>query len=347
MNKRIIITLIIFIITAIIAFIIFKSTNYFNQNNGNNRQIPINVNNYGVKYNGWLKCNGTTLENERGQIIQLRGVSSHGIEWFYDLITNENLETLKDEWNTNVFRIAMYTDVNMDGYIFFPENNKKIVYDVIDRLVNLDMYVIIDWHILNDKTPQTHKDEAKAFFEEVSRKYSNVPNVIYEICNEPNGNKVTWEKDVKPYAEEVIQIIRKNSPKSLIIVGTPEWCTYIDKAAENPLNYDNIAYSCHFYSGSHGEELRNKIEYCLQKNILVFVSECGVTNANGNGEIYLKEFSEWIEYLNSKGISWIYWSFSNKDESSAILLPGRKSLKNGNLTKSGEYIRNCIKLPIN
>ena len=290
-----------------------------------NKTETIRPNKY-VSYNGWLKTNGNQLQNSKGEPIQLHGISSHGIEWFSDLITYDNLKTLKDDWNINIFRIAMYTDANGTGYTFSPDTNLSKVYNIVDMATDLDMYVIIDWHILNDNNPQQHQDKAKEFFETVSKKYANTPNVIYEICNEPNGNDVTWEYNIKPYAQEIIPIIRNNSPKSLIIVGTPRWCQDIDIVAESPLNYENIIYSCHFYAGTHREDIRNKVQKCLEKNLPVFISECGITAANGDGEIYPDEFKTWIDYLDRNNISWLFWSLSNKQESSSILIPGQTTL---------------------
>ncbi len=317
-----------------------------------------------ISYNGWLHTDGSMLLNQHDEEIQLRGISSHGIEWFYDVINYENLKVLKNDWNINVFRIAMYTDSNSTGYVFNPQENMQKVCNIIDMAVQLDMYVIVDWHILNDNDPQIHKENAKTFFNEISKQYSNTPNVIYEICNEPNGNNVTWDGSVKPYAEEIIPIIRNNCENSLIIVGSPVWCQAIDKVADNPLNFKNVVYSCHFYSGSHGSELRSKIDYCIQKNIPIFISECGLTDASGNGAVYFDKFNEWIQYLNSKNISWVYWSFCNKDEASAILLPNYVPTNNSSdstseneskqesidhsldfnnfLTESGNFIKNIF-----
>lgn len=297
-----------------------------------------------VKYNGWLKTKKYNLLNEKDEKIQLRGLSSHGICWYSDLLTYDNLKNLKETWNINVFRIAMYTEGSDKTYINNPMENKEKIYKVIDFAIDLDMYVIIDWHILSDHNPQIHKEDAKEFFDEVSKKYHNCPNVIYEICNEPNGTDVDWNNSIKPYAEEIIPIIRNNSNKSLIIVGTPFWCQNIDEAADNPLDFDNVVYSCHFYSGSHGEDLRNRIDYCISKNIPVFISECGTTNVSGDGNIYLENFQEWIDYLNEKNISWINWSFSNKNESSAILTPeysvsAENKDFNNYLTESGKFIK--------
>ncbi|ASS72344.1 hypothetical protein C6370_11210 [Bacillus atrophaeus] len=52
---------------------------------------------------------------------------------------------------------------------------------------------------------ETH---AKIFFKEMSKLYGDTPNVIYEIAKKPNGD-VNWNRDIKPYAEEVISEIRK------------------------------------------------------------------------------------------------------------------------------------------
>ncbi len=235
-----------------------------------------------------------------------------------------------------------------EGYVATPDKVKNTLINIVDMCIDLDMYVIIDWHILADNNPNIYSNQASLFFDEISTKYANTPNVIYEICNEPNGNDVTWDKDIKPYAEKIIPIIRKNSPKSLIIVGTPFWCQKLEVAADNPLNFNNIVYACHFYSGSHGNELKNSIDYALSKNIPIFVSECGMTDASGNGILYFNEFDSWIKFLDNRNISWIVWSFANKDESSAILKPNYNTSANPKLniddylTEAGKHLKNIF-----
>lgn len=295
---------------------------------------------------GWIKVNGSTLQNENGEQVQLRGISSHGIAWFSDLITYENLQYLKDEWNINVFRIAMYTDPNASGYISNPELNKQKVNDIVEMAKSLNLYVIIDWHILNDNNPQIYQSQANEFFDEMSKKYADTPNVIYEICNEPNGSDVKWDYNIKPYAEEIVKTIRANSQKSIIIVGTGNWSQNVNEAADNPINDSNVVYTCHFYAGSHGRELQEKIDYCTSKNIPVFVSECGMTDASGAGAIYEKEFRDWINYLNSKNISWLFWSLSNKDEASSIFTPQYNSTIGASqdeyLSETGKIVKNIL-----
>ena len=188
-----------------------------------------------------------------------------------------------------------------------------------------------------------HKEEAKEFFREMSLKYKDYSNVIYEICNEPNGN-VTWENNIKPYAEEVIKEIRENSKKSIIIVGTPTWSQEVDKPAKNKINDELVMYALHFYSGTHTEWLRERVKEAL-KNIPIFVSEWGVSDASGNGGVYKEETIKWINFMKENNLSYAVWSLSDKNESSALLIPGASENKiiDDNLSEAGKFIKSVIK----
>ena len=328
MNNKILIIILIPILILSITGCVKKDT----KQNTKKEEIRVKQNNY-VSYNGKLKIKGVDVVNQYDEKILLQGISTHGLHWFKDLYTKDNIKKLKEDFNINLFRIAMYTDEG--GYIS-DKSIKNKVEELIEYCKELDLYVIIDWHILHDNNPNTNKEEAKAFFKEISNKYKDYNNVIFEICNEPNGS-TTWD-EVKSYAEEVIPIIRENT-NSIIIVGTPTWSQDVDKAADNPLKFDNITYALHFYSGTHKEELRNKIDYARDKGISIFVSEFGVSDASGNGGVFLDEGKTWLNYLRSKNISYVNWSFANKDESSALLLPNTNAIDDNNLSASGKFIK--------
>lgn len=270
---------------------------------------------------GALHVEGTHLAAEDGTLVQLRGISTHGLGWFPGYVNEAMIAQARQEWGCNVFRLAMYT-AEYNGYCSSDAKQKKNLKDIIDTgvkaAVEQEMYVIIDWHILSDNNPNTYKEEAKKFFAEMAKKYKDVPNVIYEICNEPNGG-TSWA-DIKKYALEVIPEIRKHAPEAIIIVGTPTWSQDVDVAAQNPITeYDNIMYALHFYAATHKDSLRNKCKTAVAKGLPLFVTEYGICDASGSGAIDETEANKWIALLDSYGISHAMWNLSNKSETSAMI----------------------------
>ncbi|MEC2103431.1 cellulase family glycosylhydrolase [Bacillus licheniformis] len=295
-----------------------------------------------VAVNGQLTLKGTQLVNQNGKAVQLKGISSHGLQWYGDYVNKDSLKWLRDDWGINVFRAAMYTAEG--GYIDNPSVKNKVK-EAVEAAKELGIYVIIDWHILSDGNPNQNKAKAKEFFNEMSRLYGKTPNVIFEIANEPNGD-VNWNRDIKPYAEEILSVIRKNSPKNIVIVGTGTWSQDVNDAADNQLKDGNVMYALHFYAGTHGQSLRDKADYALSKGAPIFVTEWGTSDASGNGGVYLDQSREWLKYLDSKKISWVNWNLSDKQESSAALNPGAS--KNGgwsqsDLSPSGKFVRDNIR----
>ncbi len=264
----------------------------------------------------YLKVEDGKIVDENNKYVQLKGISSHGYQWFSNLLTENNFKYLITKFDINTFRIAVYVNDELDF-----NNMKEDLYNTIDTLTKLNLYVIVDWHILENGNPMVYKEKAKIFFDEISKKYKDSPNIIYEICNEPNGSYVTWNEIIRPYAEEIIPVIRNNSPKSIIVVGTPSYSKNIEKAAENPLNFENIVYSVHFYAGSDGDYLRINIKNAKDKKIAILVTEWGTTNETGDGDVYEENSKKWIDFLDENNIGYINWSFCNKQEGSALLLP--------------------------
>lgn len=291
----------------------------------------------GVSENGALQLKGTQLCNAKGKPIVLHGMSSHGMQWFSEYASYGAIKTTRD-YGANLFRVAMYTAEN--GYISNPEEIKKKVIKAVDDAISLDMYVIIDWHILHDNNPNDYVEESKAFFAEMAKRYKGVPNVIYEICNEPNGG-VTWEGDIRPYAMQVIPVIRETDENAIILVGTATWSQDVDAAAKNQLEFDNIMYTCHFYSGTHGADLQRKIDEAIAAGAPIFVSEWGTSQASGDAGVHLNEAQQWLDFMAQRGISWANWSLCNKNESSAALKPGASpngGWQTEDLTESGKFV---------
>lgn len=269
--------------------------------------------------NGVLRVEGTKLVDKNGEPVQLRGISTHGIAWFPDYINESCFAQLHDEWKVNVIRLAMYT-AEYGGYCSGGDKEylKDLIHKGVAYATEHDMYVIIDWHILSDSNPNMHLEEAKDFFAEMSGEYKDADNVLYEICNEPNGG-TTWQ-DIKSYAGQIIEVIRSNDSDGVILVGTPNWSQYVDQAAADPITgYDNLMYTLHFYAATHTDDLRGKLASAVEAGLPVFVSEYGICDASGSGAIDENQAERWIELLDEYGISYVAWNLSNKNETSAIL----------------------------
>ncbi|WP_343101754.1 glycoside hydrolase family 5 protein [Romboutsia sp. MSSM.1001216sp_RTP31141st1_G3_RTP31141_220114] len=291
----------------------------------------------GVSENGKLSVKDGQLVNEDGKIMRLKGMSSHGLMWYPEYTNYRSLKTIRD-YGANVFRIAMYTEQNK-GYIYNSEESKKILLNTIENVLGADMYAIVDWHTLKDNNPNANIEKAKEFFDEVSRRYKDEPGVIYEIFNEPSGD-TSWQ-DIKDYANTIIPIIRKNSPNSIILVGTPNYCVDLKSLINDPLEYDNIMYTYHLYTGSCEGGYKYLIEEAIKNNIAVFVSEWGLSPEKGTNNIDFNKATEFLDYLKKNNISWVNWSLSNKDEPYSAIDPNVEKLSGWNLndlTESGKFI---------
>lgn len=305
--------------------IIEENTSDIQKNNSvtteNRKNIESNNQNYNETsdYFGKLKVNGAHLTDESGNIVQLKGISTHGIAWFPDYINEKCFEELHNYFGINVIRLAMYT-AEYNGYC--TGGDKEYLKGLIDKGVKYaienNMYVIIDWHILSDGNPNIYLDEAKKFFSEMSSKYSSIDNVIYEICNEPNGG-TSWQ-EIKKYADEIIPIIREYDKDAVILVGTPNWSQDVDKVLADPLTgYENIMYTFHFYAATHKYDMRDKLQKALISELPIFISEFGICDASGTGNIDTDESSEWLKLLNVNKISYVIWNLSNKSETSSLI----------------------------
>lgn len=290
--------------------------------------------------NGALHVEGTRLVDEAGNPVMLRGVSSHGLTWFSGFIRNDIFEQLSTDWDCNLIRLPLYSDI-------YSKNDREgldVLKKGIEYAVANDMYVIVDWHILEDKDPNTNIGPALEFFSTISQEYSGVPNIIYEICNEPNGE--TFWDDICKYANNVIPVIRMHAPDALILVGTPNYDRALTPAVNNPLKYDKVMYVLHFYAASHKRDLQEILRDAVERGLPVFVSECGLSESTGDGYVDFKSAVDWFSILDDYGISYAVWSLSNKNESSAFLYPiydEDNPITDEDLTSVGCWVRELIR----
>ena len=254
----------------------------------------------------------------------------------------ESVATLKDDWGVKIVRAAIGSDDIAKGdnpgihggYREEPEYALEHLFKVIDGAIANDMYVIVDWH-----SHVSYKELAGEFFRTVATRYKGVPNLIYELYNEPvcfsfedgSENKYAdlgnpqrmeeyWDM-LKDYAEYLIGIITSiDDRKPLILMGCPAWDQRIDLPAARPVEgYDNLMYTVHFYAATHKDELRNATQAAIDSGLPVFISECAACEATGDGEMDMESWNAWNKLAKDNGVSMIVWSLSDKDETCSML----------------------------
>jgi endoglucanase len=292
-----------------------------------------------VKHHGQLHVQGTQLADQNNNPVVLRGMSFGWHSMWPRFYNEKAVSWLKKDFNCNVVRAAMGIEIGKSPYIKEPQFSQEKIEAVIKGAIKSDIYVIIDWHSHN-----INLAEAKEFFAKISKKYAKYPNIIYEVFNEPDYE--SWP-EVKAYAEEIIKVIRENDPDNIILVGSTHWDQDVNLPANDPIKgYSNLMYTMHFYAATHGKELRDRTDEAIKKGLPIFVSESAGMEASGDGPLNMKAWQEYIDWMESRKLSWITWSVSDKDETCSILKKTAKSegkWKEEDLKESGIKVREFLK----
>ncbi|KFZ77909.1 chemotaxis protein [Amycolatopsis sp. MJM2582] len=303
-----------------------------------------------VSINGKLHVCGVKLCNQYGKPIQLRGMSTHGIQWYSQCVKTASLDALANDWKADILRVAMY--IQDDGYESNPRKFTDMVHNYIEEATKRGMYVLVDWHQLDPGDPNENTDLAKTFFAEIAQRHKDKVNIIYDVANEPNG--VSWA-DVKRYAEEVIPVIRAQDPDSVVFLGTHGWSTFgisdgrdENDILDNPVNVTNIMYTFHFYAASHQDEHYDALARTADK-IPVFVTEFGTQTYTGDGGNDFTYSQKYLDLLAAKKIGWTNWNFSDDFRSGAVFKTGTcagNSFTGTSMLKpAGVWVRDRIRTP--
>ena len=138
-----------------------------------------------VTYNGQLHVEGTKLMNENNEEVRLKGTV---------LLNNSNLTFDKEllsnlkEWGTNVIKVGLGNADSSHSYTNIDYMNR--MYQIIDDAIELDMYVVVIFWSGSDLTEEIY-NQANEYFTQIVTRYEDVPNLIYEIANEP---KQEWNE---------------------------------------------------------------------------------------------------------------------------------------------------------
>lgn len=264
-----------------------------------------------VSYYGTLGSSGSkVISLKTNKEAMLRGMSwfwsdATGLPYYSDVVLDWATDNLKIDVIRFAMGITYYDDKSSnklsDGYSYssVPDSYKVIIDRMIKAAIENDIYIILDWH---SHVAYNETAAAKAFFAEMAQKYGKVPNVIFEIFNEPTGS---WGQ-VQSYANEVIPGIRAAS-ENLIIVGNSGWSSNPQEASG--LSYPNLAYALHFYAASHPVSgYGGHATQAMSAGKAVFVTEYGTVNYDGAGTPNESATNSWYDFMDKNNISSCNWS---------------------------------------
>ncbi|PWJ64059.1 MULTISPECIES: cellulase family glycosylhydrolase [unclassified Fibrobacter] len=280
-------------------------------------------------------CKGVSAGNE----VQVQGMSLFwsiasdvGAPFWKDTYVNG----LVEKQNIQVIRAPMGVDEDWSSGHYFSSGKTSyyqgLMNNVVQAAIANDIYVIIDYH---SHHAHENVENAKTFFRTMAEKYGKYDNVIFEVYNEPLEG-VSWST-IKTYAEAVISEIRKYSD-NLVVVGNRSWDQYSSDAISSPINDKNVAYTFHFYAGSHSTngEGANAVR-AMNAGLSVFVTEWGTVDASGNGGFSKNNSATWLSWMNQHKLSGANWSVSNKPESASYF-----SGSAWNYSESGEWVNENV-----
>ncbi|MCL2183466.1 MAG: cellulase family glycosylhydrolase [Chitinispirillia bacterium] len=304
-----------------------------------------------VARNGQLSVKNARIVNKDGEPVALRGMSFYWDNpgWNgHQFYTAATVNKLADEWKVDIIRAAF------SG----PNGQTSKIKTVVDAAIAKGIYVILDYHSHNANNElSTAQSFFNTFLNDAS--YVGKPNILYEIFNEPDGKDCAnssqvwnssgfmtcinnfWNQNVRGYSNTMVQHIRAKDPNNIILIGTPFFCLRPDVASNNPVNGTNLAYVFHFYAAeaTHGTDKFAAITTTINNGHAVYVSEFGVTEADGSGTVSTTKTETWFKLLDQYSIGWCNWSMSSFEESS--VLSGGQPDGSGWVTRSpgGTFIR--------
>jgi len=316
--------------------------------------------------NGELHVCGNQMCNENNYPIMLRGVSTHGINWFGwaddDCMNEASMDALADDWGADILRIANYPEGEGDGYVHRQAHITNVVDTMIEAATERGMYVLVDWHQGLDGGggdpnywfDYNGQDYVTPFFEHVATKYGEQGNIIYGICNEPNDayepltGLVTWST-IKTYADRLIPSIRAIDPDGLVLVGTPHFASFgihggmdFNDVLNDQLQFDNVIYDFHLYAFGDAKngEYYNGID-TVSDQLPTWCAESASTTGSGTGSMSFENHDGWHEMFNEKKISWMHWTYTDYEATGSLWTPGTcydGEWTSDRYTEQGDYI---------
>jgi hypothetical protein len=274
----------------------------------------------------WLHVEGNTIKDPEGNTVVLRGVDlidlpateqwEGGIDKMIDRLTNpSDTQGSSPGWATKILRLAVVpagTDTGTPvAYMPGIQYYERFLRPTVDYARQKGLYVIIDWHYIDDTSP--HTDSTVAFWQDIAPHFAGDSNVFFELFNEPMDNG-SWTS-TKPNMQSFYDTVRQaGATDNLVFVGTPNWSQLVADAAADPVDGSNIVYVAHMYPQHFKvQSLKDQITTAAQ-TVPVFLTEWGFEALpmddllNGTITTYGAPFQQFVE---ERGLSWSAWCASS------------------------------------
>lgn len=233
-----------------------------------------------------LSVKGNKFYNN-GKEVQLRGVAvgdSYARKIYYQRSGKKDFEWISKNWKANTIRISVHPGIYLRNW----KKAKNILKEEVSAARSNGLFVVIDWHVIGRPdgwykeatdtmyTYESDFDLALKFWQEMSTIYKNDGGVIFEIWNEPMDiNKdLSWE-EMKPYWQDVIDMIRNNKAENVILVPGVYWAYDLRDIKNDPIIETNIAYSWHVYNQFPKYASMEAALDGLDQKYLVMITEWG------------------------------------------------------------------------
>ncbi len=176
----------------------------------------------------------------------------------------------------------------------------------VDYATSKNLYVIIDFHQIDNATTGTSAADATTFWTDIAPKFKDYANVFYEPFNEPIDNTKAWSA-LKPVVQGWITTIRNLAPNNIIIVPSNSWDQMPGDATSDPPTGGNLMYTAHIYPSNWSTAFQNQVTTAVSK-APVFITEWGYSTTDAN---YATWGTNLQTFVDNSGASWTAWVTDN------------------------------------
>jgi endoglucanase len=281
-----------------------------------------------------IRVDGNRFVDQSGATFVFRGVSiADPAKLLRDDQWSKRIFDAVRSWGANTVRLPVHPSA-------WREHGQARYLEFIDDAVRwcneLGMYVIVDWHSIGYLPAAkftrdgyvTTWDETREFWNVVAERYAGIPTVaVYELFNEPTtSNGEFGERDWtewKRYLEEMIDIVYAHDTDVIPLVAGFDWAYSLRPVRTAPIEREGIAYASHPYPQKERPQPPSAENFAaawesawgfVADDYPMILTELGWVREDGYGA-HIPVINDGsygpmiVDYMESKGISWVAWVF--------------------------------------